>query len=771
MNLDIPSSEVDNALAQRAPRSRAIDIPGSPFSVPDALENAHDFRADIVKILGLIFKHKILVLAILSLALLLGMVATMLTTRIYSGYTTVKIDRSAVKILKDQSNFNDPSSYDPQFYQTQYEILKSRMLAQRIVTALDLGNSDFVGGAQPSLMQSLMRGNSPAPKIERTAAELKAYEDAAVGQILGGLTVRPVPFSSIVSIGFTSSSPQWAQRISIAVAEQFARLTMDMRYDTSNYARSFLEERLQQLKLKLEASEKELLQYAQKEGIVDQDNKQPQVTSELQGIQNAYSAAVANRVTVEQTWRQAEADGGASLPQVMSDATIQAARTRLAQFRAAYQDKLTLFKPSFPEMMALQSQINSVDKDIKTQINLIKSSLKAQYDAALANERALGEKLKSLREQALDLRGRSIDYTILQRDVDTNRSLYDGLLQQFSQLGIASDVESNNISIIDKAILPSYPDKPNLSLNLLIAFLLGLVAAGVVVAVIEVLDDTFKSPEEMEEQLGVPALGVTPMFNDPNKEKTALTEVQTDPTSPLAEAYRSLRTAIQFSTSDGAPRSLLVTSSRPGEGKSTTSACLALNFAQLGMRVLLIDADMRNPSLHRNLKIDNSSGLSNYLAGTGSASMVKNCGMENVVVMTTGPLPPNPAELLAGPRFGALLSKASSTFEIVIIDGPPIMGLADAPILSAVAEGTILLVEGGKTPRNVVKDALKRLNFARGRVIGGLLNKYDPGHGGAGYGYGYNYSYGYGAGAQKYIYGETAKSAIAGVQDAAKPGA
>ena len=507
--------------------------------------------------------------------------------------------------------------------------------------------------------------------------------------------------------------------------------------------------------------------------------------TELQGVQNAYSQAVTGRLLLEETYHQAQADGGASLPQVMSDGIIQGARAKLAQLRATYQDRLTVVKPDFPEMIALQTQINAAEKDIRAQITLIKNSIKSQYEAAAANEKALADKLAELKAHALDLRGRSVDYTILLREVDTNRTLYDGLLQQFRQLGVASDAESNNVSLLDRAELPSHPDSPSLSRNLVMSLVLGLLTAAGVVAFIEILDDTFKTPEDVEGNLGLSVLGITPLFRDPEGKKSALVEVAGDPTCPLAEAYRSLRTAIQFSTGEGAPRTLLVTSSRPGEGKSTASAAIALNFGQLGMRVLLIDGDMRNPSIHRMAKVDNGLGLSNFLSGghlqgTFSPSSEENgCGMvkdspwKGVTLMTTGPMPPNPAELLAGPRLSTLLSSAGENFDIVVIDGPPIMGLADAPLLASVADGTMLVIESAKTRRAVVRDALKRLHFARARMVGAVLNKYHPKHSAGAYGYGYGYGgygygygYGYGGGAQIFAYGEKPKTALNSPEDA-----
>ena len=398
----------------------------------------------------------------------------MLTTRIYSASTSIKIDRAVPKVIKDRYEF-DLSSYDPQFYQTQYELIKSRKLADRVATELNLAQTDFVANPQATLLDTI--GRQSGGVIARDAAALKDRHDTAVQQIMDGLSIQPVLQSNIVRVRYASTSPEWAQRISVGIAEQFEKMTLDIRFSASNYARHFLEERLQELKVKLQTSEKQLIEYAQKEGIVDVDNKQPQVLTELQGVQNAYSQAVTSRLLLAEAWNQTQADGGNSLPQVMSDSIIQAARSKLSQLRANYQDRLTVVKPDFPEMIALRSQISETEKDIRNQIGLIKNSIKSQYDAALANEKALSDKLAELKEKALDLRGRSVGYTILLREVDTNRSLYDGLLQQFRQLGVASDADSNNVSLLDRAQMPFMPDSPSLPKNLIVALFLGFAAA------------------------------------------------------------------------------------------------------------------------------------------------------------------------------------------------------------------------------------------------------------------------------------------------------
>ena len=282
--------------------------------------------------------------------------------------------------------------------------------------------------------------------------------------------------------------------------------------------------------------------------------------------------------------------------------------------------------------------------------------------------------------------------------------------------------------------------------------MLGLVAAAALIALFEIIDDTFKSPEEIEEKLGLAVLGVIP-FADGD----VLAHIS-GLSNPLAEAFRSFRTALQFSTDQGAPKTITVTSSRPGEGKSTTALALAINLAQLGMKVLLIDADLRNPSQHRNLKRSNEIGLANYLAGAElSGSIFQETDIDGLYFMPTGPLPPNPAELLAGPRMMSLLSTASEKVNTVIIDCPPVMGLADAPLLASMSAGTLLVVATADTRRGVVKGALKRLQFARARMVGAVLNKYDLR---SSYGYGYGYGYGAGHAALEYYgYGQKNKPA------------
>ena len=723
-------------------QARGLDTSYRGDSRPDLEARASQLRALLFKCLHLVLKYKLVFACVCCLSLLIGFVVTFLTTKIYSAATTVKIDRVVPKIVNTQTSLVESSS-EPGFWQTQLELIKSRSLAERIASSLNLAQTEFVSAGPPGLW-SRITGRA-APK-EANSASLQVRQAQAVGMIMGGLSVQPVALSSLVRIRYQSTDPDWAQRISIAAAEQFERSTLDRRFRATRHAREFLEERLQQLKVKLQESEKQLVEYAQQRGIVNADDKQPEAVANLQAIQNALTAAVTERLKREQLSLLAQSSNSIALPQVMNDKLIQSARDRIGTLQAAYQEKLSVLKPAFPEMVALRAQITESEKQIRTQMDLIKQTIKAEYESARAQELALIEKLEEVKTEVLASRGRSIEYTILRREADTARSLYDGLLQQYRELGVAGEVDTNNVSIIDRAQRPGGPDSPSLRKNLMIAFALGLLGAAAFAGVREVLDDTFKTTEDVEEALRLPVLGLAPLVAQAKVERTVFEEVSADFTSAIAEAYRSLRTALQFSTEEGVPKALLVTSSRPGEGKSTAAACLAVNFAQLGMRVLLIDGDLRNPSMHTVLGVENSAGLTNYLAGANEAAdLVKPSGTEGLTLLTSGPRPPNPAELLASPRFASLLTTAAETYDVVIVDGPPIMGLADAPIIASVVGGTLLVVEAGGTRRAIVQDALKRLNFARARVLGALLNKFDARKAGHTYGHG-GYAYGYGNG-------------------------
>jgi len=718
----------------------------SDSAFADTEAKTSHYRRLFFLILGLALKYRLLIGGACSLGLLAGFLITFMTTPVYRATATIQIDVDAPKVVKLDNAIQTRDSDSVRFYQTQYDLLKSRSLAERVASALELGGpAGFLSPTSASPWSKLIDlfFGSDRSKHQVDLARQKAV---AAGIIQHGLTVAPVPESRLVRISFDSPSPRWAQQIANSVADGYIASNLDRRFGATAYARNFLKERLDELKVKLEDSEAALVAYADQQQIVTTPDG-PVADSDLKSIVAALQSSTTDRLHAQELWEQAQKTDGLSLPQVLQDPTIQVLRQKRAALMSDYQDKISTYKAAYPDMLRLKSQIDQVDREIKSAVAVIKASLRSAYNASVEQQQMLRQQLDLAKSNVITSRNKQIQYNIIKREADTNRTLYEGLLQQYKDIGVAGAVDTNNIAIIDRAQVPAIPFKPSLKHNLLIALILALLIAAAIIGVLEVIDDTFKSPEEVEEQIGLAVLGVIPVVDE-----DIWSQIASEPSSPIAESYRSLRTALQFSTDHGAPKTLLVTSARPGEGKSTTALALAINLTQLGMKILLIDADLRNPSQHRFLKMDNTVGLANYLAGASVPnSIFQPTDVSGLFFVPSGPLPPNPAELLGGPKMLSLLTLASEKFDVVVIDAPPVMGLADAPLLASVANGTLLVISAKETRRGMIRGALKRLAFARARIIGVVMNKFDFRTAGYGYGYGY----GYGA-LDHYSYGEPA---------------
>jgi capsular exopolysaccharide synthesis family protein len=757
--MNVPNLSFD--AGDKSPRLPSTTAYGSRATAPygefvnDERESTFDHRRALFTVVGIALKYRWLILAFCTVALAIGFFVTFTSTPIYRATVSVQIDRQAQRVVKTETE-PDYGADSGRFYQTQYDLLNSRMLAERVAADLNLASAPgFLDRPSTSPWRKLRSIVLPTANTGtasedggNNAENLDQRKAAAAGMVRAGLSVNPQQASNLVLISFDSPSAEWAARIANGVADSYVTSNLERRYGATAYARNFLKERLEELKLKLEESEKTLVAYAEEKELigdvkaVSKDGKesgQSLADSDLAALNGALQAVVAERIHAQEMWEQANSSKEIGLPQILEDGSIKQLRGQRVVLMAEYQNKLSTFKPDYPDMLRLKAQMNQIDQEIKSEADVIKQSLKAHYDSALQQEVLLKNKMDDVKHGVLATRNKEIQYNILKREADTNRTLYDGLLQQYKDMGVAGAVSTNNVAVVDRAEVPGGPYKPNLRANLLRWLAFGLIAAALAIALFEVLDDTFKSPEEIEEQLGLAVLGIIPI-SDGN----ILADI-TGPSNPIAEAFRSFRTALQFSTDQGAPKTIVITSAQPSEGKSTTALALAVNFAQLGRKVLLIDADLRNPSQHRNLARGNGAGLANYLAGLAMPeSIFQKTDVDGLYFMASGPLPPNPAELLSGPKMLSLLSTAGEKVDTVIIDSPPILGLADAPLLASIATGTLLVVATGQTRRSAVKGALKRLHFARARMVGALMNKCDfrNNYGYSGYGYGYGTDYG-----------------------------
>jgi succinoglycan biosynthesis transport protein ExoP len=470
----------------------------------------------------------------------------------------------------------------------------------------------------------------------------------------------------------------------------------------------------------------------------------------LSALDSAYATAQAERIDAEAKWQQASNTPGMDLPQVLADPTIQTLSEEKAKLEAQYQDQMRLFRPGYPPALQLKAQIDELSSRIDAEAKNMKESLHETYQAAQGREDTLAAKVNQLKSSVLDLKDRSIKYNFLQREVDTNRTLYDGLLQRYKEVGVTGGVAANNVSVVDRAEAPLKPSRPKPLLNLALALMGGL-GLGVLAAFgAEALDQAVRNPGDIEGKLGIPLLGAVPLLT----KGVTPEEAMQDSRSTFWEAYYSIRTALQFSSTSGVPRSMVVVSARPGEGKTTTSIALSRSLARLGAKVLLVDADLRKPSLHTRFGVEAGRGLSNVLTGGASVhEVLQPTDSPSLSIITSGPLPPTPAELLADVRLRAFIAEAETLFDVVILDGPPIMGFADAPMIASAVSGTIVVVESGRTGRAQIRSGLRRLRMGHAKILGAVLAKYDVRAAAYGYGYGYGSAYGYYA----YEYGDDDK--------------
>jgi polysaccharide biosynthesis transport protein len=700
-------------------------------------------KVDLQRLLFTAQKYKMWVLSVASLTILTAAVITYLMTPIYRATSSIQIDRETVDVANFKGIQAEQDPFGDDFYQTKYELLASRSLAARVVKALALTkDQSFITGARTahrSFLGIVLGTSQPLAKNLDDSAKLRATVDA----VLSGVSITPVRGSRVVHISFDHPDAAVALKIANTYAQVFITDNLDRRYDATSYARTFLEERLQQLKGKLEESEKQLVRYAEKEGLVQLADDKNLALNDLESTNSRLADVKAARVKAELAWNRAKETDGFGLKEILDNPTIQDNLKTRSLLAAQYQQKLGMFKPAFPDMVQLHQQIQELDAQAEREIRSIKKSIESTYLNTLQEEQKIREQLAETKNDVSVQRNSTIEYTILKRETDTNRSLYDGLLQRYKEIGVTGAVGNNNISIIDEAILPASPLSPNMMRNLALGFAVGLVLGLLAAFMRDYLDDSFKSPADIERNVGLNVLGIVPKPSIGMDVDMELLNAR----SSMSEAIRSLRTGLQFATEKGFPKTMLITSSKASEGKTTTSIALAKSLASIGMNVLLIDADLRGSSVHRKFSCSNAFGLSDVLRGEKTPQdVVQKTDVKNLFVMTAGNLPENPAELLSGPLMETLLEFSAQSFNFIVIDGPPILGLADAPLLASSASATLLVVAASETRRNTAKIALKRIQMARGNVIGALLSKFDAEEAGDGYGYGYGgydyYSYG-----------------------------
>jgi capsular exopolysaccharide synthesis family protein len=705
-------------------------------------DDAGSSKIDVRKILLVIRANLWIIGLIVAGSLALALVFTMLKTPRYTAVATVQINNQSAQVLgddqQDASQAEAATAQDTdRFLKTQIAILNSRAIAERVAQRLRLiGNPQFYAGM-----------GVPAPKPTASQQQVRDYTLNLLNQNeLADMTQA----SRLATISFTSIDQQLSARIANAWANEFIQANLQRRYDSSAYARDFISGQLAEAKAKLEQSERDLNAYARQVGLIRTRDPAPTTgdadsggttgsvtTASLLQMNTALNQAQVNRMAAEQRWKALSGGNLLGAPEVLANSTITSLLADRARADAELQRERARHLDDYPSVVQGKAQIASINQQINAVAQSIRTSVKEQYDAAVQAESNLKGELSQLKGTSLEEQDKSVQYNLLAREADTNRSLYDGLLQRFKELNAAAGISASNISIIDAAEPPSIPSSPVLVNNMLIALLAALALSALVILIRFQLDDAVRVPEDIEEKLGMPLLGVIPKAED-----TTPAAALADPKSAVSESYNSLRGSLLYSTATGLPRSLLITSSQPSEGKSTTSLAVATGLARLGKKVLLLDVDMRRPALHAVIGVPNDHGMSSLLTAQDTlADVVRQTEEPNLQVITSGPVPPSPTELLSSGRLTQLLRELSETYDVVILDSPPVLGLADAPLMSAIVDGVMLVVQSDRSRRGSLRASLRRLRAMQPNVLGAVLTMFDASKSGNRYSeyYGYNY--------------------------------
>jgi succinoglycan biosynthesis transport protein ExoP len=682
----------------------------------------------------------LLIVVIIAAFLAAATIVTLLQTSQYTAVTKIQISRPQKNVVdvRDLNNGNDLNNSE--FYDTQYALLKVKSLAERVSNKLNLaGNADFFKAHGIKIENA-----NGLNEQTLTASEKKRRQSIAADLLLKNISIDPIKYSSLVNISYTSYSAGWSAQIANAWPIEFIGAAMDRNIGSTADARLELEKRLEDIRIKLEQSERNLITFGNAHNIITlgatkdasgrTEAPRTLVASNLESLNQALMQARADRIAAES---RLGAGSGSANADALGSASLGSLRAKRAELVADRERLLVQFEPAYPAVVAVQRGIDTVDKAIAQENSRYGSAQKSKYVESRQREQLLDAQVSALKGEYLVQQQDTVQYNILQRDVDTNRQLYDALLQRYKDVGVVGTVAVNNVAVVDAAKTPTEPSAPSLPRNLAIALIASLFVCGLVVFVLEQIDEVIRDPAQIEPLLHLPLLGSVPLTEG------ELVDQLEYPRSDLAEAYFSIQSVMALTTNHGFPKTLEVTSSKPGEGKSITALALATSLGRTGKSVLLVDGDMRSPSVHKLVGSDNAHGLSNMLAGEdGLQPYLQPTKFKGVTVLTSGPLPPSAAELLNSDRLEQVITLMLKDFEHVIFDAPPMLGLADSQLLCRAVEGAVFVIEAQQTSTRAIQRAMQRLRVGTNHVFGVIVTKIDLSKFGSGSDYMYNYDYG-----------------------------
>ncbi len=728
-----------------APLERYELVPYSPEFAQPFLNTKH--LRDYWRILD---RRKWLILAIIIVSVIVSAVYTSRLTPIYKATAQLEVEMEGSNVLPYQDfNSNSQNSYYEyeEFLQTQIKHIMSRSLAQRVAIAEGLDKQPDALPQTPSRLAAVwnfVTGKKEDPAAAKTLTDAEKLQQA-INMVVGSLEATPAKNARVVEISYSSPDPKTAARIANALTREYIDYNFQAKYDATARATDFLQKQLIDLKVKVEQSEEALINYARRHNILSTTDKQDVILQTLGDLNTKLTEARAARMDKESVYRTvAQASSTENFPQGLRTSLIEKLEASLANDEQELARLTIQLGPSMPQVKQLESRVREARAQLKRERQLAIDNAAREYQTAQAHEKLLSTAFDRQKLLANDLNESSIQYNIIKREVETNKQLYDGLLQRMKEAGVAAGLKSSNIRVVDQAEIPVSPASPSMPKNLAIALMLGAMGGLGLAFFLNYLDNTVKTPEDVEDMTGLPSLGIIPSlassrgrygylsgYGKKNGHNEALTTQGvelaslTSSSSLIAEAYRGLRTNLLLSTPENPARIIMVTSPKASEGKTTTVCNTALSLAQIGKKVLIMDCDMRRPKIKKIFK-ENGNGLSEYLTGqVDFVEVVQESTIPNLSIAHAGTPPPNPGELLGSLRMKEAILAAGQIFDYILIDTPPLMSVTDPLIMASMTDGVILVIKGAKNPPEILKRAKKSLDLVHARILGVLCNNVD----------------------------------------------
>ncbi len=708
------------------------------------MEDTEKREIDIREYWHVIKKGRWTIISVLIILVSIVTLASFFIEPTYRATARVQVKRENPKILSFEEIYSIDASQQT-FYQTQVELIKSRSLAREVIDSLSLNKHPEFSGAGKNNWKKRIKKIFNLGSTNKSKSEI---DPLLINAFLKRLVVEPDRNSQIINISFISHNAEMAAYVANEVANHFIESRLEAKYVSAKRAYSFLNKQIKELMNDIADKEREMQKYAQDKEIFALKDDEDIVVKQLTDINTEYTRVKAKRIEKEAMYRSVMNVSVDSIPEVIRNPLIQRLKEEYAGLEREYAEKSKKFKEEYPEMIQLNSKLaqakQRLDKEVKDIINKVRNSAMAEYQAALKQEQSIKEMLNQQKEKAVILYKDGIIYNNLKVELDNKRALLQELTKRQNEVGVSADIKelgSTYVHIVDKADIPQNIYKPNKKINILLSIVVGLILGIVLAFFFDYLDNSLKNRDDVERYINLPTIGIIPALDGINRSapyaydstkhlgnrreilpKSIEKIVHTHTKSIISEAYGALRTSILLSSANSPPKTILVTSSQPEEGKTATAINIAITLAQLGEKVLLLETDLRRPRIAKIFKIYNKFGISNFLAGnTDDREAIFSTEIPNLSVMPSGPIPPNPAVLLTTTKLDKLLEDWKKSFSFIIMDSPPMLSVTDAQLLASKVDAVMIVVRGGTTPRDLVKLCKERLRGSN--IIGVVLNR------------------------------------------------